>query len=285
MEMADKEIEMALERLPAWKGSPDQMWQKVESGIRRRQTKGKWVRQAWPVTAVAAVLFGVWFTKPALFPQADPLPPVAHEIQPPPTGPASAPGYDGSAGRPSGYWIDQTLPVFTALTDTIVLGQVVSEKDVLKPYVDAHDNTMPPPPDHPKAKNWQPPKYDPFPAKLYTVKVIRLFKGEAIQTSETFLVEQLVPSNRVQHVDGGDDPLMKIGTTYLFFLSPQVEESYEGAEPVRLFQATGQIRFAVDPDGKLQVNMPTHTWYTALRDLNGLTVDQAAEQLRAALQR
>jgi hypothetical protein len=284
MEIDDKEIEMALEALPAWKGSPNQMWQKVEGGIHHRQTKGKWVRLAWPAAAAAAVLFGVWFAKPAILPKADPLPPVAHETEPPPPGPASAPGHDGSGRMPSAYWFDQTLPIFVARTDSIVLGQVVSEQDVQSPYVDAHKDITPPPAGHPKAKNWQPPKFEPWPTKLYIVKLVRLFKGERSQTGETFLVEQRVPSKRVPHVGGGDDSFMKVGTTYLFLFSPQVERRYEGAEPVRLFEASGQVRFAVGPDGKLQVNMPIHTRYTAIRELNGLTVDQAAEQLRAALQ-
>jgi hypothetical protein len=80
----EKELEEAMATTSEWKGSPDQMWQRVESEIHRSQTRRKWSIPVWATGAVAAAIIGVIFVQVERGPVQS-VPPVA-------TGPNSSTG-------------------------------------------------------------------------------------------------------------------------------------------------------------------------------------------------
>jgi hypothetical protein len=242
----DKEIEDAMEAAGTWKGSPDRMWQHIEGEIRRRQVRSRRMRTWAPVAVAAAALVVALGVKPG----STPLPthPSGHTVggvanQPQPPEPIRKMPYSGDIRKPA-YGQPVPLPVYLDRLNTIVLGQVVKVQDTEVPCV-------------------TPTKCDPFPAKLYTVKTTRVYKGDPGQSVQ---VRQLVPSERVVHPDGKSDPLMSVGSTYLFFFAPPGDG---------VFEEQGS-RLELGADNRL---MPMPHTSAVLQPIFGLSPDEAAAKL------
>ncbi len=239
----DKELEEAMVNAGPWNGDADKLWTRVEGGIRRRRARNTWVLRLAPVAAAAVVLVAVWGNRPG----GTPVPPTIVE------GPAKVvqePVRPGPARREPATGYTLPLPVYLGTLRTIALGQVVAVADTSVPCVDAHGG----------------PPCDPFPAKIYTVELIRAYKGTP---GQTFRVRQLVPSERVVHADGKPDPLMQLGGSYLFFFNDPTDGIY---------QEIG-TRFELGADNRLRSVREG----SVLEELSGFTPDEMALKLDSLL--
>lgn len=247
MKGIDTEIEEAMAAAGPWRGSTDRMWQKVEAEVRRRQVRQAWVGRLLPVAAAAAVLAAAWAVAPQ--DRTGTLTPPG-ESESGPVSPPTAPLPKVPAGSEKRELAGRPLPLHEYLSrqNAIVLGEVVRAQDTAVPCIDPHDNTQ----------------CAPFPAKLYTVRRVRLYTGDP---GELFRVRQLVPSERVVHPDGRPDPLMAVGGAYLYFLREQIDGIY----------AESGFRMELGADNRL---WPVKESTSILAGLSGLTPDQLAEKLQ-----
>lgn len=273
----DKELVEVMAANTEWKGSPDQMWQRVEDEIRRRRRR-KWQVPAWGVAA-AAVLIAVVGTRmlsPGETLDTNPPPVASGEQveQPPVFAPPSTGATNARAFTPY-----NTLPGFIAYHKTIFVGQVTDEKEIEIPPTEDQWQTYqasltPPPPDHPKAKSWTPPEPPkPTPAKLFTIKVTDGIKG--IASGETVTVQQL----NVTYANAGPEPVLRVGEKYMLFPRKSAAGLYQVGAPY----------VALGDDNRLHVvSLPISFERSAegpgyLRELHGADIGEGMTKLRFAV--
>jgi hypothetical protein len=236
----DKEIEGVLATQGEWKGSPEEVWQRVEGKIRRRQQRKKWQLSALGASVAAAVLVAVLGTKGlnlATIPNRTP-PAGTDTVELPPV---FAPPVDDPANHARANPLFNTLPGFLSHAQVVLVGQVVSETDIeLPPTADQwqtyYASQTPPPPDHPKAQGWRPPEPpSPTPAKVFTIQVTEGTKG--IATGATVTMQQL----NVTYANGGPEPLLRLGEQYLLFPRETKTGSYEVGAPYVTLREDGRL--------------------------------------------
>jgi hypothetical protein len=255
----DKELEAKMSA-PVWKGSSDAIWSRIENQIHARQQRSRRLNKIVSAGAVAAVLalfVGVRLFSPT---GATTPPPITAEH---PGDRTVYPAPSEETGRP----LYTTLQGFLARQQHAFLGEVESVEDISLTPPDLHPGSSVLPQEHPKAGDTAAPSAS-VPAKRYKIKITRVFKGADLKAGSTMEIQQL----NVSYTDGVDEPLLEQGKSYLLF--PRLSDN-------AALDLTNAPFVAIDADGRLQLTHPRYKNKDYLRDLPGLTLDEAIQRIES----